>query len=133
MRTAATVVIVIALFAGVFLGSQGVMYLTKPLSPEELQARIETDVKNLKPTLPQKVHPIVTWFDVEAGQHTIIYKYQVHVPRSVLMSKRTEMEQQMKGSFTSFAVSMMLPRGAKAQAALYDDDKRYAYTIDVTD
>lgn len=133
MRTVATIVVVIAVFAGVFAGTQGVLYLTRPLSSEELQARIEQDVANLKPTLPQKVHPIVTWFDVEADRHTIVYKYQVHVPRSVLMGKRREMEEQMKGSFTSFAVSMMLPRGAKAQAALYDDDKRYAYTIDVTD
>lgn len=133
MGTFLKVAFAAVLFVGIFAGSLVVFQATQPLSGKELQERIDKDVVQVKKTLPQKVHPMVTWFDVESGPKTIIYKYQVHVPRSALMGKRDEMEQQLKGSFTSWAVSLMLPRGAKAQAALYDDNMRYAYTIDVVE
>jgi hypothetical protein len=131
--TFAKVAIVVALFGGAFLGSQALYQASRPLTEKELEAALERQVEQVKPTLPQDVHPMVTWFDVEARGDTIVYKYRVHTTRSALLSKRKELREQMQGSFTSWAVSMMLPRGAKAEAALYDDNGTYAYTVDVVE
>src|SRR5262249_34979876 len=105
--------------------------LDKPQSPEEVQAQLEKQVASLKPTLPQKVHPMVTWFDVEAEPQTIIYKYKVEASYSTLQAKEAEMKEQMKGSWAGWAATMMLPRGVKAKCKIYDQNKNYVFSLDL--
>jgi hypothetical protein len=123
--------LVVAVFVGAFFGSQAFYNLSRPLSSKEIKARLEQDVANIKPTLPQDVHPLVTWFDVEARQTTIVYKYRVKAPRSAMLSKRAELEGQMQGSLAVRAALLMLPRGASAQCELYDQNGGYLYTLDL--
>ena len=66
-----------AVFVAVFVASLVCFGAAKPQTPQEVQAQVEKEVADLKPTLPREVHPIVTWFDVEARWHTIVYKYKV--------------------------------------------------------
>ena len=131
MGSVGKVALVGGIFVAVFVASQAFFLVGHEQTPEEKQAQLEKQVASLKETLPQKVHPIVTWFDVEAGDQTIIYKYQVEVPRSALMNKEDEMREQMKNSWAGWACTLMLPRGVKAKAKLYDENKNYAYTLDL--
>jgi hypothetical protein len=122
---------IVAVFLAAFGGFQAYSALSRPRTPQEIQAQLERDVANLKETLPQKVHPMVTWFDVEAGQQTIIYKYQIHASRSAVMAKRKELEEQMAHSPLVWAAMLMLPSDVKAQCDLYDDNKSYMFSIDL--
>jgi hypothetical protein len=131
MGNAVKVAIAGGVFLAVFLLSQVFFYAARPRSPEETQAELEQQVASLKQTLPQKVHPIVTWFDVEAGQQTIIYKYKIHAPRAQVMAKRTDLEEQMKGSWAGWAAKLTLPRGVDVKCELYDDNGSYMFSLDL--
>jgi hypothetical protein len=91
-----TVVIGGAVFVAVFGASLVFFGAAKPQAPQEVQAQVEKEVADLKPTLPREVHPIVTWFDVEARWHTIVYKYKIRAPREVIVAKKKELETQLR-------------------------------------
>jgi hypothetical protein len=122
---------IVAVFLAAFGGFQAYSVMSRPRTPQEIQAQLERDVANLKGTLPQKVHPMVTWFDVEAGDQTIIYKYQIHASYSAISSKQKQLEEEMAHSPLVWAAMLMLPSDVKAQAKLYDDNKNYVFTIDL--
>jgi hypothetical protein len=131
VSNAVKVLIAVVVFVGAFVGSQAFYKMTRTRTPQEIQAQVEQDVASLKPTLPQEVHPLVTWFDIEAGPQTMIYKYKVKAPRATIVAKRAEMEAEMAHGFTSWAITMMLPRDVHAQAELYDQNGKYVYTLDL--
>lgn len=126
-----TVVIGGAVFIAAFVAAQVLSGAAKPQTPQELQAQIEKEVADLKPTLPREVHPIVTWFDVEARWHTIVYKYKVRAPREVIVAKKKELETQLKGSLLLGAATMMMPKDVKMLYELYDGGGDYLYTLDL--
>jgi hypothetical protein len=128
MGTIAKIAAVTGIFFAVFLGSQTVF---RPKSPKEIQANLERDVAKIKETLPQQVHPLVTWFDVEAGRQTIIYKYKLHAPRALIMNKRREMEKELKSSLTIGVAKFMIPSGVKMQCELYDEHGSFMFSIDL--
>jgi hypothetical protein len=117
------------LFVMVFLVAQ--LFFRPPPSPREVQAQIDDEVARLKPTLPQDVHLMVTWFDVDSGPRMIIYKYRIHATRSSIMSKREEMEAEMKKSPMIWAAKLMMPKGVSMRCELYDDNKQYMFAIDL--
>jgi hypothetical protein len=119
----------VGVFAAAFLVAQ--LFFRPPPSPKEVQAQVDEEVAKLKPTLPQKVHPMVTWFDVESGPRTIIYKYQIHAARTTVMSKREEMEAEMKKSPMIWAAKLMMPQGVSMRCELYDDNRDYMFAIDL--
>jgi hypothetical protein len=121
---------VLGLGAVVFATFLATQTLFRPKTQKEIQADLERDVANLKKTLPQEVHPLVTWFDVEAGRQTIIYKYKIKAPRSVIMNKREEMERDLKGSVAVAAAKFMLPRGVKMRCDLFDQRGTFLFGID---
>ena len=131
MGNAGKVALVGGIFVAVFVASQALFVLGRPQTPEEAQAQLEKQVASIKQTLPQKVHPMVTWFDVEAEDQTIIYKYQVEAPYSALSSKEADMKEQLKGSWAGWAATMMLPRGVKARCKIYDQNRTYVFTLDL--
>jgi hypothetical protein len=131
MGNAAKVAIAGGVFLAVFLASQAFLYVARPKTPQETQAELEEQVASMKKSLPQKVHPIVTWFDVEAGPQTIIYKYKIDAPRAQILAKREEMEEQMKHGLMGWAVKMMMPSGVSARCELYDEHGSYLYSIDL--
>ena len=131
MNSAGKIALVGGLFVAVFVGSQALFVVGRPQTPEEAQAQLEKQVASLKQTLPQKVHPLVTWFDVEAEDQTIIYKYKVEASYSALSSKEDQMREQLKGSWAGWAVTVMLPRGTKAKCKIYDENKTYVFTLDL--
>ena len=120
---------------GVFLGSFVVFQMfsgcMRPPTPQETQAQLDKEVAKLKPTLPKKVHPMVTWFDVESGPQTIIYKYKIHAPRSTVMAKRADMEKEMKNSSMIGLAKLMLPKGTKIQCDLYDEREAFLFSLDL--
>ena len=130
MGNVGKIALVGGIFAAVFAGSQAFMAGSRQLSPKELHEELEKQVASLKPTLPQKVHPIVTWFDADVDDDTVIYKYQVDAPYSALSAKEEEMKQQLKGSWVGWAATAVLPRGAKLRAKIYDQNKNYVFCID---
>ena len=119
----------VGIFAMAFLVAQ--LVFRPPPTPKEIQAQVDEEVAQLKPTLPQQVHPMVTWFDVESGPRMIIYKYQIHGSRSAVMSKREELEAEMKKSPVMWAAKMMMPRGVSMRCELYDDNKQFMFAIDL--
>jgi hypothetical protein len=125
------ILLVVGIFVAVFAGSQVFFVVGKPQTPEEVQAQLEKQVASLKPTLPQKVHPLVTWFDVEAEPQTIVYKYKVDASYSSLQAKEDEMKSQMKGSWAGWAATIMLPRGVKAKCKIYDQYQNYVFSLDL--
>jgi len=131
MGKAGKVAVVGGIFVAVFVASQAFYAVGRPQSPEETQAQLEKQVASLKQTLPQKVHPVVTWFDVEAEDQTIIYKYQVEASYSQLSSKEEDMKEQLKGSWAGWLVTMSLPRGVKAKCKIYDQNRTYVFSIDL--
>jgi hypothetical protein len=131
VNNAVKVLLAVAAFAGAFVGSQALYKMSRPRTSQEIQADVDRDVANLKSTLPQDVHPMVTWFDVASGSETIIYKYKVKVPRSALMARRKEMEKELEHGFAGWAVAVMLPRDVHAQAEFYDQNGSYAFTVDI--
>src|SRR6185295_18526872 len=68
---------------------------SKPLTTEERRAQLDDMVAGVKPTLPMKVHPLVTWFDIKAEKDMIVYKYKIHVQRNNVVSKRGQMEAEL--------------------------------------
>jgi hypothetical protein len=131
MGNAGKVAIVGGIFVAVFVASQALFVLGRPQSPEEAQAQLEKQVASLKETLPQKVHPMVTWFDVEAEDHTIVYKYKVEASYTMLSRKEADMKEQLQGSWAGWAATMMLPSGVKAKCKIYDENKTYVFTLDL--
>ena len=125
-----TVVVGGAVFVAAFVAAQ-TAFNAKPQSPQELQAQVEKEVADLKTTLPREVHPIVTWFDVEARWHTIVYKYKVRAPREVIVAKKKELETQLKGSLMLGAATMLMPKDVKMLYELYDGGGSYIYTLDL--
>src|SRR5262249_25123951 len=118
-------------FLAVFLVSQLFFLAARPRSPQETQAELEKQVASVKQTLPMQVHPIVTWFDVEAAPQTVIYKYKIHAPRAQVMARRAEMEEQMKGSMAGWLAKLTLPSGTSIQCELYDENGSYLYRLDL--
>ncbi len=131
MGNVAKVVLGLVAFAGAFVAMQVCTSLARPQTPKEIQAQIEKEVAEIKPTLPKKVHPVVTWFDIEAGKQTIIYKYKIDAPREVILNKRADMEAELKKGLTGWAAQMMMPRGVKMRCELYDMQQNYLYAIDL--
>jgi hypothetical protein len=125
------IVLGVGAFAGAFAAFQAGMILARPQTPKEVQAQLEKDVASIKQTLPQKVHPLVTWFDVEAGRQTIIYKYKIHAPREVVLAKRTQMETELKNSGTISAARALVPKGVRLRCELYDEHQSFLYGIDL--
>jgi hypothetical protein len=118
-------------FIMVFLVSSAFLAPKKPQSRREIQAQIEQEVARLKPTLPQQVHPMVTWIDVEAEPQTIIYKYKVHASRDAILSKRADMEQELKHGWAGWAAKMTLPEGVSMKCEIFDENRSYLFTIEI--
>jgi hypothetical protein len=119
----------VGVFAMAFLVAQ--LFFRAPPSAKEVQAQVDEEVARLKPTLPQQVHPMVTWFDVESGPRMIIYKYQLHASRSQVMAKREEMEAELKKSPMIWAAKLMMPQGVTMRCELYDNNRDYMFGIDL--
>jgi hypothetical protein len=128
MGTAVKFMAIGGVFFATFLCTQT---LLRPKTPKEIQANLERDVAKIKATLPQKVHPMVTWFDVEAGRQTIVYKYKLHASRAVILSKRSEMEKELKSSLTIGAAKLLMPSGVRMQCDLYDEHGTFLFGIDL--
>ncbi len=103
----------------------------RPQTPQDAQAELEKNVASLKKTLPQECGPSVTWFDVEARWHTMVYKYKVHIPREVLVANKKQLESQLKSNMVLGAAKMMMPGNAKMICELYDGGGGYVYTLDL--
>lgn len=125
-----TVIVAGCLFLGTFVVAEVVSVASRPATPQEIQAQIEKDVAQIKPTLPKDEGDYVTWFDVDAQWQTIVYKYKIHAPREIVVSKKKDLEGQLKGSLVLGAAKMLMPKGVKMKFELYDDGGGYIYSID---
>jgi hypothetical protein len=126
-----TIVIGGAVFLAAFVGAQVFFAAAKPMTPREVQAQIEREVARAKTTLPKDCGPNVTWFDVEAEWHTIVYKYKSHVPREVVVAKKKELEALMKNSTMLAAAKFLMPKDVKVKYEFYDDGGQFIYTLDI--
>ncbi len=131
MGTVVRVVAAGGAFLAAFAVSHGVMNLARPLTPKEKQDRLEQSVASMKKNLPQQVHPIVIWFDVEAGNQALIYKYKILASRETIMARRSHMEKEMKGSMVGWAAKWLLPEGVRVQCDLYDENESFMYSLDL--
>ncbi len=118
-------------FVLAFVASLAFFSPGRPQTPQEAQAQLEKDVAGIKKTLPQECGPSVTWFDVEARWHTIVYKYKVRIPREVIVANKKQLESQLKSSMVLGAAKFMSPGNAKMICELYDDGGGYIYTLDL--
>jgi hypothetical protein len=126
-----TVVIFVCVLLGTFVVAEVVAVTSRPQTPQEIQAEVEKQVAEVRPTLPRNEGDLVTWFDVEARWHTIVYKYKIHAPREVVIEKKKDIESQTKGNLALGAAKMMMPKGVHLQAELYDDNGSFIYNIDL--
>jgi hypothetical protein len=130
MRKIATVIVAGCLFLGTFVVAEVISLSSKPQTPQEVQAEVEKQAAEIRKTLPKDEGGYVTWFDCEAEWHTIVYKYKIHAPRSLVVSKKKDIEAQLKGSMLLGAAKWMMPKDVKTRFELYDDSGSYIYTLD---
>ncbi len=121
----------IAAFVGAFVIFQVATTTSKPLTPQEKRDQLDKQVAELKKSLPQKVHPLVTWFDVEAGDDRIIYKYQVEASQSTIVGRKKQMQDELKKSSLVWAAKFMMPSDTKIEIKLYDEKKVYACKLEL--
>ena len=130
--TTSTKILLVVVAAGVgFLLMQLFLHLPggAPLTPEQRQAQINEMVDGVKSTLPRKVHPNVTWFDVKAEKDRIVYLYKIHAPRATVMSRRTQMEADLKKSTMAWLAKAAMPSGVGIKCELYDENQSFLYGI----
>jgi hypothetical protein len=130
MRKITTVIVAGCIFLGTFVVAEVVSVASKPATPQEIQAQIEKEAAEIKKTLPRDEGEYVTWYDIDTSWQTLIYKYKIHAPREVVVGKKKELEQQLKGSMMLGAAKWMMPKGVKLRFELYDDGGGFIYSID---
>ena len=131
MGKIATIVVFGCVVLGTFAAAEVISFVSRPQTPREIQAEIEKQVAEIRPTLPRNEGDLVTWFDVEARWQTIVYKYKIHAPRDIVVAKKKDIESSVKGNLMLGAAKAMMPKGVHLQAELYEDDGSFIYNMDL--
>jgi len=97
-----------------------------PCTANLMQAGFGSDVTLLKRMLPRKCGPGVTWFDIEARDNEIIYKYRLELDRDVIESHRLAMRMPLSQQGALF--SRLIGKDVRIRLEIYDRHGEFVFS-----